>query len=415
MIDPPASPLEDVGELATKPSWPATITRLYRLQAQAKRWLCFNPDGSRTTAWGYLAGCHRYCHKPAPGKRSGVGLLANPINGHGFFSGVQTCASPWACPVCANVIWEQRRRELAEALYTHRERGGAVLFITLTASHHHTALEGFLDALAAARRALYTGGAFTRFKQRMGYLGAICGTEITWSFDNGWHPHFHILWLLDTLTPEQLAEVTAYVTQAWPKVLAQQGVFASTAHGVTVKESSWDIEEYMTKMGHARTWDLDAELTVRDQKNPRRVGFAAMQLLDRQLVASSPTSSKLDARRLFVEYATATRRHHSLRWSPGLRAKLGLAPVEDDETAAASEAEHEAELAPEEGPIVSFGTMPVDQWRVVLGNDAVAELRIVLGQCNYAKLCQFLVDIAVTWVPDNPGDRPRTGPPSAIG
>lgn len=49
------------------------------------------------------------------------------------YTGLQTCGSVWACPVCASKIAERRRLEIQQAMAAHQEQGGAVNLLTLTA------------------------------------------------------------------------------------------------------------------------------------------------------------------------------------------------------------------------------------------------------------------------------------------
>lgn len=380
-----ARPLEHITEVASKPSAKKDRVGLYGLLRTAK--------GS---AVGERFKRLQFCHEHVRTNEVGAGEFGGhfvPETGGAYFTGLATCGSAWICPVCAEAIWNYRKHELAEALKIHRGRGGKVLFITLTASHHHIPLEDLLDKLSRAVRLVYTGGTFNRWKQRAGYLGSIKATEITWSAVNGWHPHFHVLWLLDELTPAQLAEASSYVDSAWRKALTTVGLSGSVAHACTVKDSSWDIEEYMAKMGHERAWDSDAELTMGTRKHGKRRGLSAWDLL--RVAAGELQAPGCDAdraRALFYSYACATQGRHSFRWSPGLREALGLGPSKtDDDIAAEDDIEHDAdvdELRP--ASVQLLGGTPA-AWRVIVANDARGELidRLVAGPGGMARLQTF--------------------------
>ena len=45
-----------------------------------------------------------------------VGVHVSKEHGAGFFSGLVTCGSVWACPVCAAKVQERRREEIALAI-----------------------------------------------------------------------------------------------------------------------------------------------------------------------------------------------------------------------------------------------------------------------------------------------------------
>ena len=378
-IVPPAKPValaKDRGQFSTKSVTPRDLVGPYTLQRIAQR-CCPDErfknlrgcrDGVRTTEQG--------------GGRAGLHYV--PSEGRAFWSGLCTCGSAWVCPPCAEAIWNYRQTELGQALKKHRGAGGRVLFITLTASHHHDDLGVMLDALIKAVGKVYTGGAFTRFKKSLGYIGSIRGVEVTWSYEHGWHPHFHVLWFLGALTPGQLAEVTAYVDTAWRAALVTLGLSGSEKHACKVRDTSWTIEEYMTKMGKQKPWDADAELTMGNRKHGRRGGFSPQDLL--RIAGGLQMAPKLSARRagfLYHEYACATQGHQSFRWSPGLRELLGMGAAKKDEAiAAAEDIEHEAEvdeLLPANVQVASFSPAA---YHVVTANDARGELVAELVACR---------------------------------
>lgn len=385
--------LELPAGFATKPSRDSRTAERYELQGQARAWLCTGEqDGQFDDEWHRLYGCHRLLRRREDGS-SGVDLLHRPAVGRAYYSGLQTCGSAWACPVCAGVVWDHRKEELRQALEVHRGRGGAVLFITLTASHHHLPLRPFLDALGRAVRRVYTGGTFTRLGATCGYQGAIRGTEVTWSPANGWHPHYHMLWLCDELTAAQLAEVRDYVDQAWRAALKAEGLSGSIRRATTVKESSWSIEQYMAKIGHDRHWDADAELTMGTRKAGRRRGLSPHDML-RIGVAGIGRVQPARAAELYREYAAATKGRHSLRWSAGLRELLGLA-AEISDSAVADGAANELDC-------VKLMRLTPRDWRTVIGNDARAELLNVAAAGDMATLGAFVVALGLEWT-----DRPH--------
>jgi hypothetical protein len=307
-----------------------------------------------------------------------------------YYDGLQTCGSAWVCPTCGGAIWDVRKDELRQALEVHRGRGGAVLFITLTASHEHLPLKLFLAGLKRAMRRVYSGRQFQAFKARLGYIGAVRGTEVTWSPLHGWHPHFHLLWFCSELTADELADVQQLLTAAWLDALAAEGLQASGRRGVVVKESSWSIEEYITKCGHERHWDADAELTMGQRKQGKRRGLSPHDFL-RVGLGQYEGPWRVDPERaaaLYREYAAGTKGLHSLRWSPGLRELLGLAAELSDEAIAAGGAN--------ELDVYRLGSLNPRQWRVVLANDARGELVEAAGRGDAGA---FLLALGADWTP----------------
>ncbi|RYF42549.1 MAG: hypothetical protein EOO38_19610, partial [Cytophagaceae bacterium] len=54
------------------------------------------------------------------------------------YSGLQTCGSVWACPVCSAKIAERRRVEIIAAMAAHKAAGGCMHLLTLTAPHQRS-------------------------------------------------------------------------------------------------------------------------------------------------------------------------------------------------------------------------------------------------------------------------------------
>lgn len=78
-------------------------------------------------------------------------------------SGVERCASIWSCPCCSAVIRAERAREIDAAVQAWQERGGSVVFVTLTMRHRASdALATTLDAALLGWRGLLQGSPWKR-------------------------------------------------------------------------------------------------------------------------------------------------------------------------------------------------------------------------------------------------------------
>ena len=55
--------------------------------------------------------------------------------GYAYTTGLQTCGSIWACPICSYKIRVKRAAEIAVAIARHKALGGTVLLLTLTTQH----------------------------------------------------------------------------------------------------------------------------------------------------------------------------------------------------------------------------------------------------------------------------------------
>ena len=328
--------------------------------------------------WKRLHGCRRKraIHQLPSGKfeeHATVDLMYVEEQGRAYLAHLQTCGSPWVCPPCSAAIYDHRRAEVATALDWARANGKRVQLVTFTASHHlGEPLAPFLSGLAAAMRLVFRDRPFERFKEAVGYIGAIKATEITYGA-NGWHAHFHALWISDSGTA---STVKAFASPAWRSALRKVGLSASVRRGVVVKDSSMTAAEYLAKFEHERGWDLDAELTMWS----RKVGSEGLSPWD--LLRKGTTA----ALALFAEYAEATRGKSSIRFSPGLKALVGVTTVTDDQAAA-------AETGGEGGrPLVKL--WPAD-WAMILANDCRGEYENVGDSGDVAAVLAFLASIGV--------------------
>lgn len=101
--------------------------------------------------------------------------------------------SVWTCADCATKITEMKTRN-KQGIANWRSKGGHVYLLTLTNRHHRG--DNLLDLLTGQQKALvkfWGQRAVKEMLKDLGYVGRVMATEVTWSFDNGWHPHFHIL------------------------------------------------------------------------------------------------------------------------------------------------------------------------------------------------------------------------------
>ena len=107
------------------------------------------------------------------------------------FRGLQTCGSPWACPVCGAKIREGKARELSGLLLAHRAAGGEALSMLLTLTHRREeALSAVLTRFRAAKKALTSGRPWRALCERWGVSGWVLAPDFTHGV-NGWHVHAH--------------------------------------------------------------------------------------------------------------------------------------------------------------------------------------------------------------------------------
>jgi hypothetical protein len=108
-----------------------------------------------------------------------------------------SCKRKWHCPVCAYRASKVEARTMERRLLQWTSKGGQVAFLTLTQAHkRHEPLDVLWSRLEAGWRSLMTCRAWERDKACYGIRGFQRVTEIVYS-DNGWHPHYHVILLLD--------------------------------------------------------------------------------------------------------------------------------------------------------------------------------------------------------------------------
>lgn len=315
---------------------------------------------------------------------SSVSVLYRPGDNRAHFDQLQTCKSVHVCPCCAPVIVERRRAELDQAVTSHLAAGGGLLFATFTLQHQHTdPLSDIDQALRDSFRWLKKGASWRRFADGLGILGSVAATEHTHG-QHGWHPHKHVLFFTQgPLSARQLAHARVTLRQRWHVAVARLSHFAHPLYGVDVQSSTdgrATLASYLAKAGS--TWGLADELTRANTKQARRAGRTPAALL------ADYAEGDTRAGALFQEYAEQTYRKNHLVWSRGLRAALGLDEDKSDADVF-DEAQQGSHL------VVLFSR---DQWYVILGNDARAEVLECVedDQGGIARLVDFLAGLGIT-------------------
>jgi len=329
----------ETGEILLAKRYDPAAARLDRfaLQSAARRIL----PHSRT------AKCLRFRRKD----KTHVEVYRSIEHGRASFGGLQTCASVWACPVCAAKISERRRAELLHAIDAYKATGGAVLLITLTNPHY---MGDDLPALLAGQQK-----AMSRFNSTwaaksmwdwMGCVGTVRAWEVTHG-KNGWHPHFHLLAFVRAGV--DLLEAKRRVYGVWSTACRLAGLpVPSIEHGADVRDGS-EAAAYASK------WGLDQEMTKGHMKQARAInGRSPFDLLRSYL-----RDDDKQAAALFKEYAGAFHGKRQLVWSKGLKDLFEVGKESDEEVAARQD--DSAEL---------LGRIELDDWRRVLAHDLRGEV-----------------------------------------
>lgn len=323
------------------------------------------------------------CHRVP--QASSVELYHHAEFSSASYGGLQTCGSVHVCAVCGSRIAARRAVEVTEAAERWIARGGLVLMVTFTIQHALAdCLADLAGALNVAYRAIKVGRPWQGFKASYGLVGSIAAREYTHGLINGWHPHLHALFFVrGDLSGRELIKLRAWLVSAWSSAVARLGRFASAARGVDVQISTdGKLAPYLAKLG--RSWSVGDELARANSKRSRSAGGRTPV----QLLEDAPKYEY--AAGLFVEYANVTYRKNALVWSPGLRALLGMLDERSDEEVA-------AELVEDARLLVQFDRL---QWRVVLGNDARADVLLVAGAGDVGLVVAFLAGFGIELRPE---------------
>ncbi|MGW4041171.1 protein rep [Streptomyces sp. NPDC004778] len=274
----------------------------------------------------------------------GDGLAAVVVNaGVAHWSGFCSCGSIWACPVCSAKIRATRADEIARAVARHMADGGTAWMVTLTARHkkHHD-LADLFDAVANGWRQLMSGRAWAGDpkrgvfgeRDRLGVRGNIRSLEITYGTRNGWHPHLHVVLLLNEETGPELAYAIHRWDKVWRAWMKKKGYEPSKEHGVNWSKVTTPEEagEYIAKVQEGKG-HLGNEMARGDMKAGRLGTLAPFEMLEYLRVTGDAAVVPV-----WHEYEKATFRRRAITWSRGLRAQLlDDEPELTDEEVAAEE------------------------------------------------------------------------------
>lgn len=290
-----------------------------------------------------------YCLKLKRCAATDVSVMYNKDRKKANFGNLFRCSSVWNCPVCASQISETRRSELQLALKRWREKGGFCYLVTFTNRHFFgMCLKTLLDGQKKAFVKLWQKRIITESMSRLGYVGRVVATEVTYSDNNGWHPHYHAIFFFDKKVDERhLAELFA---EHWQDVCVKVGLPAPTLeHGVDVRGGDY-ASQYVGK------WGLDYELTKGHVKKGKEGGLTPFDLL-------RLTDTKDKYAELFKQFSNVFKGKRQLFWTKGLKQLLEIETKTDDEIV-------------EETEKVSFEVMKIADvlWSVICNNNYRAKV-----------------------------------------
>lgn len=272
--------------------------------------------------------CGRYLRDPA-----GTDIAVK--NGSAYFTGLTTCGSVWACPVCSARIRQRRALEIETAVLQHLQSGGGVGFLTLTLPHQRDdELAQLLGVVQGAWKGTQQSRGVRALGAELELSGRIRSTEITYGAWHGWHPHLHVLLLTDRDTCESAWEhARGIFSRAWAHAVVRLGADRPGEDvGVTLaRVERAEIGQYLAKVQdhYGEPSSLGREMARGDVKRGRKRSRTPFELAEAAVQGVVPELP------LWWTYEQATKGRRAIEWSRGLKARFDVAEVADEDLAAA--------------------------------------------------------------------------------
>lgn len=208
-----------------------------------------------------------------------VHLNKNTEFGNCNFSGIATCNSVWACPVCRAKIVNRRAKALDEIFKNGVEKGYKFHMLTFTFSHGKT--ENLAELYGSSNLRTGLSGAFTKFRQSRKWakefkseielIGDVRAVEITWGKKNGFHPHIHLV----TVSKHgfNIKEWEKKLLKQWQKNCRSSGIGIPNERGLKIdRVNSSEMITYLTK------WSVGSELSSESVKNAKSGNHSIAEL-----------------------------------------------------------------------------------------------------------------------------------------
>lgn len=283
--------------------------------------------------------------------RQSVVLRKDYEHNKAFYTGLRRCSSVWLCPLCAAKIAERRRAELVAAVAMAKAMGWQVMLLTATVPHGlGDDVNGMLDQMLKAWRKMTDSRKGKELRKLFDLRGTIRTLEVT-DGQNGFHPHFHaLLFIGSTFSPES---VQAGFLPLWQDACVKADLpCPSDYRGLRVDDGSWAAK-------YASKWGLEDEMVRGHMKKSKSdKGMTPWDML-RDILENR--SQRAEER--FRLYALAFKGRRQIYWSNGLRAKLGVEDVSDEDL-----------VAIEEESAFVLAELTEEQWRAVLATHSEAAL-----------------------------------------
>ena len=166
-----------------------------------------------------------HCCRTFQNLANNVDLWKKQGSEYAFATGLQTCGSPWNCPVCGTKISEYRKEELSTLIDMVLKADKHIYMVTTTFPHYafencQTVLDKFNTATRIMKRqpSLKKSPYFMPWGSLMGHYkndGYVITKEVLFGA-NGWHIHSHGLFIFDKKIENQL-QAREHFVECWLK------------------------------------------------------------------------------------------------------------------------------------------------------------------------------------------------------
>ena len=292
----------------------------------------------------------------APRHVPGVFLLSNGTSAKIW--GVQSCDSPWSCPVCSAKRMAHEAGRIASAIDALKKQFNEEAFmITLSVPHYHdfTCKQVYEILRETWKHFVHHAKSKTQqdvFAQMANDLQCkhrIRVGEFTWGH-YGWHPHYHCLFFVKKGNLQRALDWQDKLAARWVHLTKKSTIKILTRdkyRDMTKEEVKEFVNEFFTKTNYAKGypeavisldengkvrraksseyicgWGADKELTGNVRKEASHAGhYTPHQILLKayELYKKDEIEECDKWFSLYVEYALATFKTYRVRMSPDLK------------------------------------------------------------------------------------------------
>lgn len=292
------------------------------------------------------------CGSKVPPASNGVVLARRLDKPDAKFIGLTHCGNAWLCPTCAPRVCVEQGKRIAAALEITRSNNLKAYMMTLTIGHcRGIPLGVLLDTLdkcwklSFAKRAKHITGGFKlvkEFHETVQIKHFVKACELMWSYEYGWHPHYHVLVWAENFDKviqfeERLNEMWLKLTETYLlKALSDYPeTLRNTVKRVYALRKARTVGIFFSKDAHGNLteqksssyisgWGANKELAdAYSSKTSNFKGhFNLMEILEKAVVADEDGTDSEFWWQLYLDAAKAVfKKHARFAWShTGLKA-----------------------------------------------------------------------------------------------